>query len=76
MMRRGSQMPTLSSPTVSPADRGGLLARTALCGALSGLALLPAGAHALPTGASPQVNAGGVAPVICDLISAKSESAS
>jgi filamentous hemagglutinin family protein len=57
-------MPTLSSPAASIAGRGGLLARTALCGALCGLALLPAVAHALPTGASPQVNAGGVAPVI------------
>jgi filamentous hemagglutinin family protein len=55
---------TLSGSVASTAGRDGLLARTALCGALCGLALLPAVAHALPTGASAQVGAGGVAPVI------------
>jgi len=64
MMRKGSPMPTPSRTAASSADRGGLFARTALCGALCGLALLPAVAHALPTGASPQVSAGGLAPVI------------
>jgi len=57
-------MPTLSGTPASPAARGGLFARTALCGALCGLSLLPTVARALPTGASPQVSAGGVAPVI------------
>lgn len=57
-------MVTPCRPEAQTAGRGVLLARTALCGALCGLALLPAVAHALPTGPSPQVGAGGVAPVI------------
>ncbi|WP_293346155.1 filamentous hemagglutinin N-terminal domain-containing protein [Phenylobacterium sp.] len=47
-----------------PTNRRRLFARTALCGALCGLSLLPGLAQALPTGAVPEVNAGGVAPTI------------
>ncbi|MBU1376044.1 MAG: filamentous hemagglutinin N-terminal domain-containing protein [Alphaproteobacteria bacterium] len=52
------------SNTASPADRSRLLARTALCGALCGLALLPGVAQALPIGQGAQVSAGGTAPTI------------
>lgn len=53
------------SPSPSPAsDRGSLLARTALCGVLMGLAAAPGLALAAPTGGIAQVNTGGVAPTI------------
>lgn len=62
MIRRGSQMPTLTRPAPSSAVRGRLLGRTALCGAL---ALLPGLAQALPVpGGLTQVSAGGVGPTI------------
>jgi len=64
MTPRETQMPTSASPAAPPAGRERLLARTALCGALCGLALLPAVAQALPSGGGAQVSAGGVAPTI------------
>jgi len=55
-----------SIPTdLQPARRRGLFARTALCGALCGLSLLPLPAAALPTGGGlPEVSAGGAQPTI------------
>ncbi|THD66088.1 hypothetical protein, partial [Phenylobacterium sp.] len=56
-----------SSPAHRPLRRGrqDLLGRTALCGALMGLAALATPAAALPSlGGSPQVNAGGGLPNI------------
>ncbi len=59
-------MPTLSSAPASTADRGGLFARTALCGALCGLALLPGTSRSAARRrvSGSQVSAGGTAPVI------------
>lgn len=49
---------------VRSADRHRLLSRTALCGALCGLSLLPGVARALPTGGIAEVNSGGGLPAI------------
>lgn len=57
-------MPTPVRPDASPAERRRLLARTALCGVLCGLSLLPTLARALPTGGLAQVNPGGGLPTI------------
>ncbi|WP_296599944.1 filamentous hemagglutinin N-terminal domain-containing protein [Phenylobacterium sp.] len=60
-----STAPTHASLQAPIAQRHGLLARTALCGALCGLSLLPHPASALPTGGGiPQVSAGGAQPNI------------
>ena len=55
-------MPHLSP--IPPADRRRLLARTAICGALCGLTVLPGLAWALPTGGIPDVSPGGALPTI------------
>lgn len=54
-------MPMPFRDATPPADRRRLLARTAICGALS---VLPGIVHALPVGGLPEVGAGGVLPTI------------